>query len=77
MLCQVYRQNTERKCTTWDYYLPEISVWEIFSILNDNHYLPEYMYDYYNYPQMFDEPSEYQDETSRAYDRAETLDHVC
>ena len=30
------------------------------------------MYDYYNYPQMFDEPSEYQDETSRAYDRAET-----
>ena len=55
----------------------ETSVWEIFSILNDNHYLPEYMYDYYNYPQMFDEPSEYQDETSRAYDRAETLDHVC
>ena len=28
--------------------------------------------DYYNYPQMFDEPSEYQDETSRAYDRDET-----
>ena len=39
---------------------------------NHNHCLTEYMYDYYNYPQMFDEPSEYQDETSRAYDRAET-----
>ena len=38
----------------------------------DNQDLAEYIYDYYNYPQMFDDPSEYQDETSRAYDRAET-----
>ena len=34
------------------------------------------MYDYMYDTQMFDEPSEYQDETSRAYDRAETLYYV-
>ena len=36
----------------------------------DNQDLAEYIYDYYNDPQMFDRPSDGdQDESSRAYDR--------
>ena len=69
--------HRERKSrTTEQEYRPIICCLRNIFYLYDNHCLTEYMYDYYNYPQMFDEPSEYQDETSRAYDRAETLYYV-
>ena len=44
-------------------------------IFFDNPSPADYIYDYYNFPQMFEEPSEYhQDQTSRAYDRERTSD---
>ena len=43
----------------------------------DNPSLADYVYDYYNFPQMFDGPSEYhQDQTNRAYSRERMIDII-